>query len=165
MRNFRKVLCLAGVALMLAQGVVAQQSAIAFKGFKAGASQPVEITADSLSVDEQASTATFSGHILAAQGDLRLSSDTLLVAYVKGDKTKIDTLTATGNVLLSTPSEAAKGASAVYSLSKRQIEMTGDVLLTQGTSVMSGSKLVIDLDAGTGRMDGRVKTVLQPGSN
>ena len=165
MRILPKVLCGAACLFVLAQVAGAQQTAIAFKGLRAGAGQPVEITADSLSVDEQASNATFSGHVLAVQGDLKLASDTLLVTYVKGDKTKIDTLTADGQVLMSTPTEAAQGAKAVYSLTDRQIEMTGDVVLTQGTSVMSGNRLVVDLNSGTGHMDGRVKTILQPGGN
>jgi lipopolysaccharide export system protein LptA len=42
--------------------------------------------------------------------------------------------------------------------------MTGDVLLTQSGSALSGQKLVIDLKAGTGVMEGRVQTVFQPGS-
>ncbi|MBS0564356.1 MAG: LptA/OstA family protein [Proteobacteria bacterium] len=163
MRKIRQLFWLAGCILVLGQAADAQQTAIAFKGLKAGAGQPVEITADSLAVDEQASTATFTGHVLAVQGDLKLSSDSLLAVYVKGEKSRIDTLTATGNVLMSTPTEAAQGAKAVYSLTGRQIEVTGDVVLTQGTSVMSGNRLVVDLDAGTGHMDGRVKTLLQPG--
>ncbi|WP_420353073.1 hypothetical protein [Paenirhodobacter sp.] len=42
--------------------------------------------------------------------------------------------------------------------------MTGDVVLKQGPNVMSGQKLMVDLRSGTGRMDGRVRTILQPGS-
>lgn len=42
--------------------------------------------------------------------------------------------------------------------------MTGDVLLTQGESVMSGQKLSVNLRSGTGQMDGRVRTILQPGT-
>jgi len=46
-----------------------------------------------------------------------------------------------------------------------RLVMTGDVLLTQGASVMSGQKLDVDLKTGVGRMDGRVRTILQPGGN
>jgi lipopolysaccharide export system protein LptA len=37
------------------------------------------------------------------------------------------------------------------------------VLLTQGTTTISGERLVYNLDAGTGTMDGRVQTVFTPG--
>ena len=64
------------------------------------------------------------------------------------------------------PTEAAKGQKAVYSLSGRTILMTGDVVLTQGQSVMSGQSLAIDLAKSTGTMNGRVRTVLQaPGKS
>lgn len=148
-----------------ATGAFAQGTTIAFKGLRAGEGQPVEVTSDSLAVDQAAGTATFTGHVLVVQGDVRLSSDLLDVAYLGGDKTKIDSLTATGNVLLSTPTEAAKGQKAVYSLTGRTILMTGDVVLTQGQSVMSGQSLTVDLAKSTGTMTGRVRTVLQaPGS-
>jgi lipopolysaccharide export system protein LptA len=167
MRQIRTICCLIAGILMLSLTLTlpadAQSGgAIAFKGLPAGAGQPVEITADSLSVSQADAQGTFSGNVLVVQGDLRLSADTLLVSYLDGDRKKIDKLTATGNVLLSTPTEAAKGAKAVYSLTTRQIDMTGDVLLTQGDSVMSGNSLTVDLASGTGQMNGRVKTILQP---
>lgn len=167
MRFIRNLYCLVACTLVLtlAQPAGAEGAAIAFKGLRAGAGEPVEITADNLSISEADVQGTFSGNVLVVQGDLRLSADQLLVSYLDGDRKKIDKLTATGNVLLSTPTEAAQGASAVYSLTTRQIEMTGDVLLTQGGSVMSGNRLVVDLTKGTGQMSGRVRTVLQPGSN
>ena len=43
------------------------------------------------------------------------------------------------------------------------LTMTGEVLLTQGASAMSGGQLVIDLTTGTAQMKGRVRTVFQPG--
>lgn len=153
------------IAVAVATPLSAQQGSIAFKGLKANGSQPVEITADGLSVDEKAGTAIFTGNILLVQGELRLSSDQLLVNYLDGDRRKIDRVTATGNVLLSTPSEAAKGQQAVYSLTSHSIEMTGNVVLTQNNNVMQGQKLNVDLTSGTGQMSGRVKTVLQPAGN
>ena len=151
---------------LIATGAIAQDTTVAFKGLRAGEGQPVEVTSDSLSVDQAGGTAQFTGHVLVVQGDVRLSSDLLDVAYQAADKTKIDTLTATGNVLLSTPTEAAKGQKAVYSLTGRTILMTGDVVLTQGQSVMSGQSLAIDLAKSTGTMNGRVRTVLQaPGKS
>ncbi|MEL7154824.1 MAG: LptA/OstA family protein, partial [Pseudomonadota bacterium] len=41
------------------------------------------------------------------------------------------------------------------------IIMTGEVLLTQGLSALTSDRMVVDLDAGTAQMTGRVKTVLQ----
>lgn len=143
----------------------AQEATLAFEGLQSGAGQPVEITADVLSINQKASTAIFTGNVLVIQGELRLSADEMLVEYLQGDKSKIDKLHASGHVLLATSTEAAEAQKATYSMTNRQIEMTGDVLLTQKDTAIAGQKLVIDLTSGTGKMEGRVKTVLQPGGN
>lgn len=159
-----KVLTLV-LALAQAGAVTAQETGLAFAGLRAGAGDPVEITADQLEVAQSASTAEFTGNVLVIQGGLRLSSDKLTVEYVQGDKTKIDRLVAEGNVLLSTPAEAAESTRAVYALTSQQLEMTGDVVLTQAGNVMSGETLIVNIADGTGRMDGRVRTILQPAGN
>ena len=71
-------------------------------------------------------------------------------------------MTATGNVLLVNGEETAKGAQAIYTVQEEVIVLTGDVLLNQGRSALSGQKLVVNLDTGNGVMEGRVRTVLQP---
>lgn len=143
----------------------AQETTLAFAGLQAGVGQPVEINSDQLEVSQTAATAQFTGNVTVRQGDLRLSADELIVEYAKGDKTKIDRMIATGHVLLSTPTEAAEAQQGIYSLATATLELSGSVLLTQGGSTISGNKLTVDLKSGTGRMDGRVKTILQPGGN
>jgi len=41
--------------------------------------------------------------------------------------------------------------------------LRGDVLLVQGESAITGDTMLVDTEAGTARVTGRVKTVLQPG--
>ncbi|WP_284176665.1 lipopolysaccharide transport periplasmic protein LptA [Frigidibacter sp. SD6-1] len=151
----------AGASLAETQG----GAPVAFSGLKGEAGKPVEITADLLEVSQKDNQAVFKGNVQAVQGDLRLSSDLLTVEYVEGDRTKIDRLIADGNVLLSTPVEAAKAEHGIYFLATRELELTGNVVLTQNGDVMTGQKLIVDIDAGTGRMQGRVKTILQPAGN
>lgn len=76
----------------------------------------------------------------------------------------IDHMIATGNVTLTTGPEAAEAEKASYVVATGIVEMEGDVLLTQGPNALSGEKLYIDLNAGTGRMAGRVKTIFTPQS-
>jgi len=45
------------------------------------------------------------------------------------------------------------------------IEMQGDVLLLQGANALSAERLSVDTRAGTARMSGRVKTVIQQGGD
>ncbi len=160
-----KALLLAVIAGLTIAGANAQETVLAFEGLRSASSEPVEITADRLEASQKDATAVFTGHVLVVQGGMRLSSDSLRVDYTQGAKQQIDQMVATGNVLMSTPSEAAEAAEAAYSLKDHTLVLTGNVLLTQAGNVMSGGTLTVDLDSGTGRMSGRVKTVLQPAGN
>lgn len=127
--------------------------------------QPVEIVSDTLSMDQNTGRAVFEGNVLVVQDTLRLSADRIEVAYLLEDGAMtgdIDTMTATGNVLLVNGEETAKGAQAIYTVQQEMIVLTGDVLLNQGRSALAGQKLVVNLDTGNGVMEGRVRTVLQP---
>lgn len=150
------------LAFLIAAPAFAQQ--IAFDGLRQDTGLPVDIGADSLTVNNADGTATFSGNVLVGQGDLRLQAAEITVVY-GSDGTSIQRLLATGGVTLTTGGEAAEAATAEYTIASGQVVMSGDVLLTQGQSALSGQKLTIDLTAGTGRMEGRVQTTFQPGQN
>ena len=77
---------------------------------------------------------------------------------------EVDTITATGGVLMVTPSEEAEADEAVYTLALDEGVMTGNVLLTQGPNTINGTRMVWDVETGAGQMDGRVRTILQPES-
>lgn len=131
-------------------------------GFRQDPNLPVEITANELTVNQTAATANFTGQVLAIQGELRLTADEALVEYSQETKA-MTRLTATGSVVLTTPTEAAEAARAVYDIAGGTLLMEGGVLLTQGFGAVSGDKLTVDMTAGTARMSGRVRTVFKPG--
>lgn len=155
----------AAFLILLTALPAAGQTAVTFGGIKADPTRPVEVTADSLSVSQADGTAVFTGNVVIVQGDMRLAAAVVQVEYAKDDQKKIERLHATGGVTLAAGSDAAEAKEAVYTVSLSTIRMTGDVLLTQGQNVMSGQSLDIDLKSGVARMEGRVKTVLQPGGN
>ena len=156
------------IILMFAGGALAQGTAVPFGGSKHDNSLPVEITADSLDLDQTGGTAVFTGNVEMGQGELRLSAGKVNVVYGKAGteaQGTIETVTATGDVTLSNGGEAAEAERAFYNVASGAIEMTGDVILTQGQNALAGEKLVIDLNAGRANMSGRVRTIFQPGSN
>jgi lipopolysaccharide export system protein LptA len=129
-------------------------------------SQPVEITSDRLDLDQAAGTAVFAGSVKVGQGTLRLAADRVEVFYVSGAdgaNGEVQRLVARGNVTLSNGAEAAEADEAVYEVAAGTVDMQGDVLLTQGRNALSSQKLRIDLDAGTGQLEGRVQTIFTPG--
>lgn len=158
---FRLVAVVASLALCPGLAL-AQGASVAFGGLKQDTSLPVEMSADQLAVNNADGTAVFSGNVLVGQGDMRLSAGRVKVEY-SADGAGIAKLFASEGVTLINASDAAEAREAVYTIDSGNIVMTGDVLLTQGNNALSGQKLVIDLKAGTGVMEGRVQTVFTPG--
>jgi len=164
------------VAAVTVAGVTAPAAAQGkgpFGGFKHDSSAPIEIVADALEVHQAENLAIFSGEVVAAQGTLRLTTDLLTVTYAaeqsgsssssSANTGTIQNMRADGNVFLSNGAETARGVWAEYDVAKGMIRMGGNVVLTQGDNAISGESLVIDLDAGPGRIEGgRVKSVFAP---
>lgn len=163
MAFFGKSLALAAL-LALCGPVAAQEAKIAFGGLAQDTSLPVEVQADMLSVNNADGTAVFSGNVLVGQGEMRLAAAKVAVEYDKDGKS-IARLHATGGVTIANLADAAEAQEALYTIDSGVIVLTGDVLLTQGTSALSGQKLTIQLKDGTGVMEGRVSTVFVPGGN
>ncbi len=161
----RSVIFALALAMTLPAAAVAQGTSIAFSGLVQNTTEPVEVTADSLSIDQANGSAVFRGNVLVVQGGIRMSAAEIVVIYAADQAGRIKELRASGGVTLVSPSEAAEAGEAIYALDSGTVSMTGNVLLTQGSSALSADSLVIDLTAGTGLMQGRVRTVFQPGGN
>ncbi|ABL70693.1 MULTISPECIES: lipopolysaccharide transport periplasmic protein LptA [Paracoccus] len=148
------------LSLVLAAGAALGQTA----GFgnAQDIKQPVEVTADALTVDQKTGRATFSGNVLIGQGAMRLSADSVTVTYAQGDQRRISALHAEGNVTLASGEDAAEAQAADYDVETGTIVLTGDVLLTQGGNLLAGDKVTVNLESGTANASGRVRSVLQP---
>ena len=140
---------------------LAQSAQVAFGNTQQDPNAPVEVTADNLAVNQTDGTAIFTGNVLIGQGDMRLSAPRVLVVYLE-DQSGIERLEATGGVTLVSGEDAAEAKIADYHIETGLIEMQGDVLLVQGVNALTADRMFVDTRAGTARMSGRVKTVLQP---
>ena len=76
------------VALLL-PGPASAQNQVAFGGLKADTTLPVEVTADSLAVNQSDGTATFAGNVTIIQGDMRLKAGTVAGVYKAADRKRI----------------------------------------------------------------------------
>lgn len=148
---------------LAAPPVVAQDTA--FGGMQADITAPVEVAADTLSVNQANGSAVFSGNVVIGQGAMRLSADSVTVVYGDGGQSRIRSLEATGNVTLVSGPDAAEARAATYDVESGDVTLTGDVVLTQGENVLTGERMKVNLASGTARVDGRVRSVLQPGGN
>lgn len=144
--------------------IAAAQTNVALGGMTVDTSAAIEVTADSLAIDQSAGTAIFSGNVIIGQGDLRLSAGRVEVVY-GSDTSQIARLIASEGVTFVTADEAAEAQSAEYDITTGLLTLTGEVLLTQGASAIAAERMVINVTDGTASMQGRVRTILQQGDN
>ncbi|MDE0523805.1 MAG: lipopolysaccharide transport periplasmic protein LptA [Boseongicola sp.] len=157
------------IALISVLTILAHAASSQIAGIKLGSAgfdrtQPVEITADALFLDQESGSATFDGNVLVVQDTLRLSAGQVRVEY-SGEGVGADgiaRLLASGGVTFVTSAEAVESRDAAYSVEGAELRFSGDVLLTQGPNSISGDKLTISLETGSGRMEGNVRTIFNP---
>ena len=134
------------------------------------ASQPIEINADRLEVNQKANEAKFFGNVEAVQGGMHLRSDQMRVVYALGegsnDGQAVRRIEVEGNVVITSPSETARGQSGFYDVPGNKIELEGDVVLERGGNVIKGARLDVDLAASTAAVtaapEGRVRALFLP---
>lgn len=109
------------------------------------------------------------GRAELTQGDSRIRADRVEAALSGGDLTRVE---ATGSVYFVTPEQTIRGDRAVYTPANDTIVLTGDVILTQGENVLTGSRLTVQVSSGRATMDGaptsagsRVRGVFYPDEN
>ena len=160
--NYLRPLILSLVLTLGSASAYAQGANVAFGTFKADPTLPVEVTADSLSVNQADGSAQFDGNVLVGQGEMRLSANKVLVIYNQ-EAGGIERLEATGDVVLVSGPDAAEADRAEYTIDSGVIVMTGNVLLTQGQNALTSDRMTVNLTDGTANMVGRVKTILNTG--
>jgi len=153
---------LLSTALILSGGAISAQGAsFTLAGGAHDTTLPVEVTADSLSIDQSSNSATFDGTARVGQGTLRLGADQIVVSYNQ-EGSAISSVQATGNVVFTNGVDMAESGSARYDVTSGQLVMKGNVLLVQGNTAISGNQLNLNILANTAKVTGNVKTVLTP---
>ena len=148
------------LALLAPVPVLAQMD-LSLGGVTSDGSTPVEVTAESLTVDQDTGRAVFSGDVLVVQGDLRIAAGTVEGIY-DTEGSAISRLLASGGITFATATEAAEATSADYDLATGLLVLTGEVLLTQGNMALSAERMTVNLRDGSAQLDGRVRTVFLP---
>lgn len=162
MKLSKSKLTIAGAALLTAVMLPAVSGA----QNRADASrQPVQYGADSGEYTPDGFA--LRGRAEVTQGGNRLRADAIRGFASNGDLNRIE---ASGGVYFVTPDQSMKGDRAVYTLNDGNVVVTGDVILTQGKSVLTGNRLVYNVRTETARIEGggangRVQGVFYPQGN
>ena len=168
---------LASLALSVAAGAQpAPQSGNAMQGIQLNRDQPVKIESDSLEVRDKQRQATFMGNVKLTQGETILQSKMLIIFYEDtsaapvaskkgapataqkqgvgtGSGQQIKRAEAKGDVLVTQKDQTAKGDNGVFDMKSNTVTLTGNVVVTQGTNVLRGDRMVVNLDTGVARVE------------
>ena len=148
-------------AVTLGGPAAAQEGVSALKGHNSRS--PIDLSADRAEAQDRADRAIFSGNVVVRQAALTLRTARLTIAYASSGGIDINRIDASGGVVVTSPSETARGDFATYDLDSGLITMVGDVRLERNGSSLSGGRLTIDLNTGRANMDGGLRGVSQQG--
>ncbi len=154
----RQSLCpmiLLTLALALGAGAAAAQTISALK--EHDINRPISWSAERSEIMGREDLALLIGNVRVEQGNLLLTADRLHIFYALSEAAAspdVQRLDATGNVVLTSPSETAHAAWGVYDIANRLITLGGGVRLERAGSNLSGERLEIDLRSGVAKIDG-----------
>lgn len=157
----KRFIAITALALAAASTAGAQQGVSALKGHDSHA--PVDISADRGEAQDRNDRVIFAGNVVVRQQELTLRTARLTVAYSNDNGIDINRIDASGGVVVTSPSETARGDFGVYDLDQGLITLVGNVRLDRGGSYLNGGRLTIDLDSGRAVMDGGLRGVSQGG--
>jgi len=150
----------------------------ALQGFSQNRDDPVKIRAAALELREKDKMATFTGDVYVLQGDTEMRCKQLVVFYEEetgtrtvkaaepgpGGDRQIRRIEAKGNVVVTQKDQNATGDAATFNMRENTVTLVGNVVVTRGTDVLRGQRLVVDLTSGVSKMDqGRVEGLFQSG--
>ena len=158
---FAKLMAIAALSAGAALAQSAREPVSALKGHNSNA--PVDVSADRIEVQDRADRAIFGGNVKVRQAELTLDTERLTVAYSSSGGVQIRRLDAAGGVVVTSPSETARGEFGIYDLERKLITLIGNVRLVRGPNQVAGSRLVIDLNSGRAVIDGGPAGVNQSG--
>lgn len=169
----------------------AQQPSSTTQGLSMDSDQPVRIESNTLEVRDKVRQATFAGDVKLTQGDTTIKCKVLVVFYedtaapskkgappapaagqpAQKNNQKIKRSECKGDVLVIQKDQTASGENGVFDVKSNTVTLTGNVIVTQGPTVLKGDRMVSDLtrqvtnvysDSVSPGKAGRVEFMTQP---
>ncbi len=123
--------------------------------------EPISFSSDSLSFNQETGTSEMKGSVNIVQGDTVLSSDYAEISF-NVDTNELERFYASGNVILKSGNDIARGNEAIYNFIKGELTFLGEVHFLQSGSTVKAEKAVINTETGSASMTGNVQTTLLP---
>jgi lipopolysaccharide export system protein LptA len=127
-------------------------------GFEFNKKDPIYITSDWMEVDQKKSTITYKGRVIAVQADMTMRSETL-TAYYDPEMKQMKQIVAEGKVNATQGNRLATGEKAVFDDKAKTVTLTGNPVMRQGNSQVSGTRVIyfIEQDRAVAEGDGKIR--------
>ena len=112
-------------------------------GMPAGTNETV-ITSQRLDFDYPRRTAVFEGNVVVNDARVTIKSDQMTALFSTNNQPEM--ITAVGNVVIDQEDRKATCERATYSVKSGLLVLTGKPVVTRGTEVMSGSRIIFSRD-------------------
>ncbi len=153
-------LALAALPAMAPVMAGAAQKAVDTKSMKkAQETKKVDVTADTMEIQDDRNRAIFTGNVKAVRNDVTLYTDRLIVEYSKAkdkagnEKTDATFLTAEGHVKIISPEQTITGERARMDVKKELLWVTGNVAIRKKKTLVRGQKLFANLKTNVSRVE------------
>ena len=136
------------IVLVIPIPVIAQDFSGAFAGMQES-DKPIEIEADRLEVKDKQGIALFTGNVHVVQGSTILEAARMKVTYIKGGKGpngNLKYLEATGTIVVKSGDQTVSAEKGEFNMLKQTVKLSGNVVITQGTNVITGCILDVNLE-------------------
>ncbi len=137
------------------------------QGLSLSGKDPIQIESDKLEVHEADNVAIFSGNVTVVQGPTLLKAGKMTVYYVKDGKdgkeggsaatgsANIDRLEVDDKVYVKSNTQVATGDRGTFDMKSEVLVLSGkEVVLSEGTNVLVGCKLTVQMKSGEAQVDG-----------
>jgi lipopolysaccharide export system protein LptA len=119
---------------------------------------PIFITSDQMEVDRKKNTISYKGSVVTKQGEMTMQSQTLTATY-NPDMKRLQGVVAEGKVQVSQGDRVATGTRAVFNDEDQTITLTGNPVIRQGNSQVSGARITFFVEEDRVMVEGGTERV------
>jgi lipopolysaccharide export system protein LptA len=112
----------------------------------------VVVEADQMEIIDTEQKTIFTGNVISTRPSETIRSDEMVVTNVDVKqpdgtlKSVTDKVNAKGHVVINTKTQVITGTTAIFDVQANTLEVTGAVHVVQGTTNLTGNRLVVNLD-------------------
>ena len=113
--------------------------------FEFNKKEPIYITSDWMEVDQKKNTITYKGRVVTIQSEMTMRSETLTAVFDPEMK-QMKQIIAEGKVNAVQGTRMATGDKAIFDDKAKTVTLTGNPVMRQGNSQVTGSRIIYYID-------------------